>query len=109
VKWLWQKGLRNFEECVELTIDFENRKFTIEYYFNHPMGGGGNLETFAFEEAESEKFRGLIEYYGDENFDQTFGAGECDEFYRILKMSKAEYEAQDLANKEVVVDMSVNQ
>ncbi len=109
MKWLWQKGLRNFEECVELKIDFENRKFTVEYYFNHPMGGGGNLETFAFEEAASEKFRGLIEYYGDENFDKTFGAGANAEFERILKMSKAEYEAQELENKEIVIDLTVNQ
>jgi hypothetical protein len=109
MKWLWQKGRRNFEECVELKIDFENRKFTVEYYFNHPMGGGGNLETFAFEESASEKFLGLIEYYGDENFDKTFGSGANDEFQRILKMTKAEYDAHDLENKEIVIDLTVNQ
>ena len=109
MKWLWQKGVRNFEECVELKIDFENRKFTLEYYFNHPMGGGGNLETFAFEEAASEKFLGLIEYYGDGSFDDTFGAGARSEFKRILQMSKAEYEAQDLVNKEILIDLSVDQ
>ena len=105
MKWLWQKGVRNFEECVELTIDFENRKFTLEYYFNHPMGGGGNLETFTFEEAASEKFLGLIEYYGDGSFDATFGAGARSEFNRILQMSKAEYDAQDLEEREVIVSL----
>jgi hypothetical protein len=109
MKWHWQKGVRNFEECVDLTIDFENRRFIFEYYYNHPMGGGGNSETFAFEDALSEKLRGLIEYYGDENFDRTFGAGEGDEFKRILKMSKAEYDAENLENKEVVTDLSVDQ
>jgi len=109
MKWLWQKGVRNFENCVELKIDFENRRFTLEYYFNHPMGGGGNAETFAFEDAANEKFRGLIEYYGDENFDQTFGAGAEAEFNRILQMSKAEYDAENLENKEVVIDLSVDQ
>jgi hypothetical protein len=109
MKWLWQKGVRNFEECVELTVDFENRKFTLEYYYNHPTGGGGNLETFTFEDAASEKFLGLIEYYGAGNFDNTFGAGAGDEFKRILQMSKAEYDAGGLENKEVVIDLSVNQ
>ena len=109
MKWRWQKGPRNFENCVELTIDFENRKFTLEYYFNHPMGGGGNSEIFAFEEAAGEKFRGLLEYYGDGSFDDTFGAGAEREFNRILKMSKTEYEAQELENKEVLIDLSVNQ
>src|SRR5829696_3404139 len=100
MKWLSPKGLRNFEECVELTIDFENRKFTLEYYFNHQMGGGGNSETFAFEEAAGEKLHGLIEYYG---------SGAKDEFYRILKMSKAQFESENLENKEVLIDMTVNQ
>src|SRR5687768_6054638 len=109
MKWLWQKGARNFENCVELKIDFENRKFIFEYYYNHPMGGGGNSEIFAFEDAGSEKFRGLIEYYGDENFDRTFGASAEAEFRRILKMSRAEYDAENLANKEIVIDLSVNQ
>jgi hypothetical protein len=109
MKWRWQKGVRNFEECVDVAIDFENRRFTVEYYYNHPMGGGGNSETFAFEDAASEKFRGLIEYYGDENFDKTFGAGAGAEFSRILKMSKAEYDAESLENREVMIDLTVNQ
>ena len=104
MKWLSRKGQRNFEECVELTIDFENRKFTVEYYFNHPMGGGGNLETFAFGEAAGEKVKGLIEYYGSGGFDDTFGAGAKDEFERILKMSAAEYAAENLVEREVVID-----
>jgi hypothetical protein len=106
MKWLWQKGLRNFENCVELKIDFANRKFTLEYYFNHPMGGGGNLETFDFEEAGGEKFRGLLEYYGDGSFDDTFGAGANAEFDRILKMEAAEYAAENLENKEIVIDLT---
>jgi hypothetical protein len=109
MKWLWQKGVRNFEEGVELKIDFENRKFIFEYFYNHPMGGGGNSEPFAFEDAASERFRGLIEFYADENFDQTFGAGAEAEFRRILKMSKAEYAAEELENKEIVIDLSVSQ
>lgn len=109
MKWRRQKGVRNFEECVELTIDFENRKFTVEYYYNHPMGGGGNSESFAFDDAASEKFRGLIEYYGAGSFDETFGAGAESEFNRILKMSKAEYDGENLEDKEVVIDLSVNQ
>jgi|GEM_PF-4051590 len=109
MKWLSRKGVRNFEECVELTVDFENRKFTLEYYFNHPMGGGGNSETFAFEEAAGEKLDGLIEYYGSGSFDDTFGSGAKDEFYRILKMSKAQFESENLENREVLIDMTVNQ
>ena len=109
MKWLSQKGVRNFEECVELTIDFENRQFTIEYYFNHPMGGAGNSETFAFEDSGSEKFHGLVAYYGSGSFDETFGAGAQAEFERILKMSKAEYDAQELEKREVLIDMTVNQ
>lgn len=109
MKWRWQKGVRNFENCVELKIDFENRIFTVDYYFNHPMGGGGNAETFGFEEAGSGKFRGLIEYYGDKNFDRTFGAGAEAEFKRILEMSRAEYDAENLENKEVVIDLTVDQ
>ncbi len=108
MKWLWKKGQRNFENCVELKIDFEDRKFTVDYYFNHPMGGGGNVETFDFAEAESEKFHRLIEYYGNENFDKTFGIGSEEEFYSILKMNRAQYDAQDLENKEIVIDHEVN-
>ena len=104
MKWLSRKGQRNFEECVELTVDFENRKFSLEYYFNHPMGGAGNSETFAFEEAAGEKLRGLIEYYGSGSFDETFGAGAEAEFHRILKMDEAEYAASDLGDREIVVD-----
>ncbi len=109
MKWLRQEGVRNFEECVELKIDFENRKFTVEYYFNHPMGGGGNVETFAFEDAENEKFLALVEYYGKGSLDETFGAGTGDLFKRILQMSKAEYAAADLENKEIVIDLAVSQ
>ena len=108
MKWLWKKGQRNFENCVELKIDFEDRKFTVDYYFNHPMGGGGNVETFDFAEAESEKFHRLIEYYGNENFDKTFGTGSEEEFYSILKMNRAQYDAQNLENKEIVIDHEVN-
>ena len=106
MKWLSRKGLRNFEECVELAVDFENRKFTLEYYFNHPMGGAGNSETFAFEDAAGERLWGLIEYYGSGSFDETFGAGAEDEFHRLLKMNEAEYGASDLGEKEVVVDLT---
>jgi hypothetical protein len=109
MKWVRRKGLQNFEECVELRIDFEARKFTFEYYFNHPMGGGGNSETFAFEEAGGEKFRGLLEYYGDRDFDATFGAGARDRFDRIRQMSKAEYAAENLENLEIVIDRAVDQ
>ena len=104
MKWLSRKGQRNFEECVELTVDFENRKFTVEYYYNHPMGGGGNSEIFAFEAAAGERVKGLIEYYGSGSFDDTFGAGAKDEFDRILKMSEAEYAAENLEEREVVID-----
>lgn len=109
MKWLRQEGVRNFENCVELTIDFENRKFTIEYYFNHPTGGGGNAETFAFEDAKNERFTHLLEYYGKGTMDETFGAGADDLFSRILQMNRAEYAAQNLENKEVVIDLAVNQ
>ena len=108
MKWLSRKGERNFEECVELTIDFENRRLKLEWYFNHPMGGGGNSQDFAFEDAGSEQFLGLIKYYGSGSFDETFGAGAESEFKRILKMNSEEYAASNLDKKEVVNDLTTS-
>ena len=108
MKWLRQEGRRNFEECLELTIDFENRKFTFENYFNHPMGGAGNPRTFAFGEAHDQEYRQLVEALAGGNIDHIFGEGATVLFERILKMSAEEYAASGLEEREVVVDLTVD-
>ncbi len=108
MKWLRQEGRRNFEECLELSIDHKNRKFTFENYFNHPMGGAGNPRTFAFGDANGREFGQIVEALAGGHLDNIFGEGATRLFNHILNMSPEEYAASDLEEREVVIDLTVD-
>ena len=108
MKWLRQEGRRNFEEGLELSIDFANRRFTFENFFNHPMGGAGHPRTFAFADADGEQFRQIVEQFAAGDLDRIFGAGAAAEFARILQMSEEQYAAENLADKQVVIDLATD-
>ncbi len=112
MRWFRQKDRPNFEYCVELVIDFDERKVAFRSWDNYPKAaldpevkGQKEAKIFTFDEIGGEDFREHFSYLTDSGFDYFFGEGANDEFHRVLKMSREEYIAQKYDRKEIIVDL----
>lgn len=112
MRWFRQKDRPNFEYCTELIIDFDEQKVAFRSWDNYPKAeldqekkGQKEAKVFAFDEIGGEEFTEYFSYLTASGFDYFFGEGANDEFYRVLKMSRAEYIAQKYDRKEIIVDL----